>query len=61
MNLNRIVTQFQEEGILCEPIILEGMPGEQLSAFVEERGVDRVIVGTRSPEAMERFFAGLCS
>ena len=58
MNLNRIVKQFQQEGILCESIILEGTPGNQISSLVKERNVDRVVVGTRSPETIERLLLG---
>lgn len=56
--LNRIVKQFQYKGTLCEPIILKGMPGEELPALIRQREVDRVIVGTRSAEAMDRILSG---
>jgi nucleotide-binding universal stress UspA family protein len=56
--LNRIVKQFQGERILCEPIVLKGIAGEEISALVKERGVDRVIAGTRSAEAIGRILLG---
>jgi nucleotide-binding universal stress UspA family protein len=56
--LNQIVKQFQQEGILCEPIILKGMAGEEIPALVKQRVADRVIVGTRSAEAIGRILLG---
>jgi nucleotide-binding universal stress UspA family protein len=56
--LNRIVKQFQWEGILCEPIVLKGLSNEQIAALVLEREVDRVIVGTRSAETLDRILLG---
>jgi len=49
-----MVKQFQQEGILCEPIVLKGLPQEQIQGLIKERDVDRVITGTRSAEALER-------
>lgn len=56
--LNRILKQFQQRGISCEPIVLKGMAGKEIAAFIEERTVDRVIVGTRSAERIERILLG---
>jgi nucleotide-binding universal stress UspA family protein len=56
--LNEIVKQFQQEGVLCEPIALKGLPGVQIPALIHERNVDRVIVGTRSAEGLDRILLG---
>jgi nucleotide-binding universal stress UspA family protein len=56
--LNRLVKQFQYEGILCEPIVLKGLPNEQIPALVRKYEVDRVIVGTRSAETLDRILLG---
>jgi nucleotide-binding universal stress UspA family protein len=56
--LNLIVKQFQKEGIVAEPIVLKGTAEEEISALIRERAVDRVIVGTRSAEIMERILLG---
>jgi nucleotide-binding universal stress UspA family protein len=58
VRLNRIVKHFQQKGILCEPITLQGMPKEEIAALIRQREVDRVIVGTRSAEAMDRIILG---
>ena len=57
--LNEIVKQFQQEGVLCEPIALKGLPGEQIPALIHERDVDRVLVGTRSCRGSRPHPAGL--
>jgi nucleotide-binding universal stress UspA family protein len=56
--LNRIAKQFQHDGILCEPIVLKGLPAEELPALIRQRDVYRVIVGTRSAEAIDRILWG---
>ena len=56
--LNEIAKEFQYEGVLCEPIVLKGLPGEQIPALIHERRVDRVIVGTRGAEALDRILLG---
>jgi nucleotide-binding universal stress UspA family protein len=56
--LNETVKEFQYEGVLCEPIVLKGLPGEQIPALIHERRVDRVIVGTRGAEALDRILLG---
>jgi nucleotide-binding universal stress UspA family protein len=56
--LSRIVKQFQQEGILCEPVVTKGVPGEEVPVLVKERVVDRVIVGTRGAEMIERILLG---
>lgn len=56
--LSRIVKQFQQEGILCEPLLMKGVPREEVPVLVRERAVDRVIVGTRGAEMTERILLG---
>ena len=52
--LNETAKEFQYEGVLCEPIVLKGLPGEQIPALIHERRVDRVIVGAPGAEALDR-------
>lgn len=56
--MNRLVKQFQQEGVLCEPIAMRGLPVEQILALLTTRDVDRVIVGTRSAGPLERVLSG---
>jgi nucleotide-binding universal stress UspA family protein len=52
--LDEMVKEFQRRGVLCEPIILTGIPAEQISLIVNLRGADRVIVGTRRAPGVAR-------
>lgn len=56
--LDQMARAYQREGILCEPIILSGTPTEQIPLLVRSRGVDRVVVATRSPRGVERLLMG---
>lgn len=52
--LEEAVKEFQREGIACEPIVLEGAPGEQIPLLVKARSVDRVFVTTRNTDGIAR-------
>ncbi|MFP5227498.1 MAG: universal stress protein [Acidobacteriota bacterium] len=56
--LLRMAKMIEWQGALCEPVLLEGEPVEQISALIERRGVDRVLVATRSGRGLERLLAG---
>lgn len=57
-DLELLAREFQYEGILCEPIILEGNPGEQIATLVRNRNVDRVIVAESEHHGIERLLFG---
>jgi nucleotide-binding universal stress UspA family protein len=52
--LEELSEEFWRAGILCEPIILRGFPGEQITLFVRSRSVDRVIVTARNTTGVAR-------
>jgi nucleotide-binding universal stress UspA family protein len=52
--LDELAAEFQWEGIECEPIILNGLPEEQIPLFVKSRIVDRIIVVSRAASGVER-------
>ena len=56
--LDEAVKEFQREGILCEPIVLKGLPEEEIPPFVKSRSVDRVIVATRNISGVARLIEG---
>lgn len=56
--LEELATEFQWEGIECEPIILNGLPEEQIPLFVKSRVVDRIIVAARTASGVERLIGG---
>jgi nucleotide-binding universal stress UspA family protein len=56
--LDKMVRAFEQEGILCEPVILRGIPTEQIPLLVKSRGVERVLVAARSARGVERLLMG---
>ena len=52
--LDELAGEFRREGIECEPIILNGLPEEQIPRFVKSRIVDRIIVAARTASGVER-------
>ena len=56
--MDQMVRSVEREGILCESVELRGAPAEQISLLVKSRGVDRVIVATRSLHGVERLLMG---
>jgi nucleotide-binding universal stress UspA family protein len=56
--LDNMVRAFEREGILCEPVILRGIPTEQIPLLVKCRGVERVLVAARSARGVERLLMG---
>ena len=52
--LDGIAENFRREDVECEPIVLTGLPGEQISRLVRSRSVDRVIVATRNTTGVAR-------
>jgi len=56
--MDQVANEIQREGLLCESVVLNGLPAEQLPALVKSRGVDRVIVATRILGGVERMQEG---
>src|ERR1035441_2948679 len=56
--LDNMVRAFERERILCEPVILRGIPTEQISSLVKSRSVERVLVAARSARGVERLLMG---
>jgi nucleotide-binding universal stress UspA family protein len=52
--LDEIAKEFEWEGITCEPIVLKGLPEEEIPSFVKSGSVDRVIVATRNASGVAR-------
>jgi nucleotide-binding universal stress UspA family protein len=43
------------KGVSCEPVVLTGLPVEQISKFVKSHSVDRVIAASRYASGVARF------
>jgi nucleotide-binding universal stress UspA family protein len=57
-SLDELAAEFQWEGVECEPVILNGLPEEQIPLFVKSRLVDRIIVAARTASGVERLIGG---
>ena len=56
--LDQMTRAFEREGILCEPVILRGIPTEQIPLLIKSRGVERVLVANRNARGVERLLMG---
>ena len=56
--LDELAAKFRWEGIDCEPMILNGLPEEQIPLIVKSRVVDRIIVASRAASGVERLIGG---
>lgn len=50
--------RIRAEGIPCEIIVRPGLPADQILAFVREREIDRVVMGTHSPGPIGKLLVG---
>ncbi len=48
----------REAGIRCEIIVRPGLPADQIIAFLREREIDRVVMGTHSPGPIGKLLVG---
>ena len=56
--LDESAREFRDQGIPCTPIVLNGIPEEELPALIRSRSVDRVIVATRNTIGVARLLEG---
>ncbi len=56
--LDQLAAELRREGLECEPIILNGLPHEQIPLFATIRNVDRIIVAARTASGVERLIGG---
>jgi nucleotide-binding universal stress UspA family protein len=56
--LDDLARRFLREDIECEPIVITGLPEEEIPQLVKSRSVDRVIVADRNASGVARLVAG---
>ncbi len=60
VSLHRMARQLRWVGIPCEPLLLRGLPGKEISLVVKARGVDRILMaGTCKGRARGKAAAAL--
>jgi nucleotide-binding universal stress UspA family protein len=57
-NLEPLARHVRDAGIRCEVVVRPGLPAEQILAFLREREVDRVVMGTHSPGPISKLLVG---
>lgn len=57
-NIEPIAQQVREAGVPCEVVLRPGLAADQILAYLREREIDRVIMGTHSPGRIGKFFIG---
>jgi nucleotide-binding universal stress UspA family protein len=56
--LQPLAEQIRERGVSCEITVRPGLPADQILAFLRERQVDRVVMGTHSPGPVGKLLVG---
>jgi nucleotide-binding universal stress UspA family protein len=57
-NLEPLAQRVRDAGIRCEVIVRPGLPADQILAFLREREIDRVVMGTHSPGPIGKLLVG---
>lgn len=56
--LQPLAEQIRTQGVSCEIVVRPGLAADQILAFVRERQVDRVVMGTHSPGPVGKLLVG---
>jgi nucleotide-binding universal stress UspA family protein len=56
--LQPLAAKVRAAGIRCEVIVRPGLPADQILAFLREREVDRIVMGTHSPGPIGKLLVG---
>jgi len=57
-SLEPLAQRVREAGMRCEVVVRPGLPADQILAFLRERKVDRVIMGTHAPGPIGKLLVG---
>jgi nucleotide-binding universal stress UspA family protein len=57
-HLQPLAEQIREQGISCEIAVRPGLAADQIIAFLRERRVDRIVMGTHSPGPVGKLLVG---
>lgn len=57
-HLEPLAEQIREQGIACEIVVRPGLAADQILAFVRERQVDRIVMGTHAPGPVGKLLVG---
>ncbi|MGB8260290.1 MAG: universal stress protein, partial [Terracidiphilus sp.] len=57
-HLEPLARQVRDAGVQCEIVVRPGLAADQILAFLREREVDRVVMGTHSPGPVGKLLVG---
>jgi nucleotide-binding universal stress UspA family protein len=57
-HLEPLAQRIREQGVPCEIAVRPGLPADQLLAFLRERKIDRIVMGTHSPGPVGKLLVG---
>jgi len=53
-----LAKRAQESGLRCEVVVRAGVPTDQILAYLKEREIDRIVMGTHSPGPISKLLVG---
>ena len=57
-HLEPLAQRVRAAGLRCEMVVRPGLPADQILAFLRERVIDRVVMGTHSPGPIGKLLVG---
>jgi len=57
-HLEPLAQRVRDAGIRCEIVVRPGLPADQILTFLEERKIDRIVMGTHSPGPIGKLLVG---
>src|SRR5208337_2097422 len=57
-HLEPLARQVRDAGVQCEIVVRPGLAADQILAFLREREIDRVVMGTHSPGPVGKLLVG---
>ena len=57
-HLEPMAKRVREAGMRCEVVVRPGLPADQILAFLREREIDRIVMGTHSPGPIGKLLVG---
>jgi nucleotide-binding universal stress UspA family protein len=57
-HLEPLAQQARQAGLRCEIVVRSGLPADQILAYLREREVDRIVLGTHSPGPIGKLLVG---
>jgi len=57
-HLEPLAQRVRDAGLRCEIVVRPGLPADQILTFLEERTIDRIVMGTHSPGPIGKLLVG---